>query len=150
MGNFSYDFFMEIYWLFLNYFNLNTRSKKIFYRWVLLRHINAPSDTKGMHFDFLLEDKEFCRTWRLSDIPLLDGPYVDCEYIEPHNLYWLDVKEKFVSRNRGFATRIKKGIFWKSLPSIESGFINLLLRWESVKSYLLIDENGCRIFTKRH
>ena len=119
-------------------------------RWVLLRHTSPPGDIESFHFDFLLEDKEFCRTWRLSDIPLLGGPYVDCEYIAPHNLYWLDIKEKAVSGNRGFATRVKKGIFWESLPSIENRFINLSLEWEDVEGELAIDENGFRIFSRRY
>ncbi len=118
-------------------------------RWVLLRHIGAPNDSQGIHFDLLLEDKEFCRTWRLSDIPLLDGPYVDSVYIAPHNLEWLDIKEKVVSGNRGVATRIKKGIFLTSLPSIESSSINLSLQWENVDSDLVINQNGCRIFMKK-
>ena len=105
---------------------------------------------KGIHFDFLLEDKEFCRTWRLSDIPLLDGPYVDSLSIAPHDLYWLDIKEKVLSGNRGVATRIKKGIFWESLPSIDQSYLNLSLRWENVEGDLVIDENGCRIFSKRY
>ncbi len=109
-----------------------------------------PEDIEGFHFDFLLEDKQFCRTWRLSDIPLLDGPYVDSVYLAPHNLYWLDIKEKVVSGNRGVATRIKKGIFWESLPSLDLGFINLTLNWEGFEAYFVIDENGCRIFSKRH
>ena len=128
---------------------MNTQIEKS-YRWVLLRHDSAPGDIEGLHFDFLLEDKDFCRTWRLSDIPLLDGPYVHCEYIAPHNLYWLDIKEKAVSGNRGFATRIKKGFFMGSLPSIENRFINLPLEWEGIECYVVIDENGCRIFTKRY
>ena len=119
------------------------------YRWVLLRHTGAPDDLRGIHFDFLLEDKEFCRTWRLSDIPLLDGPYVDSIYIAPHTLDWLNIKEKVVSGNRGVATRIKKGIFFKSLPSIEKSFINLSLKWEGVEGDLVIDENGCRISSKK-
>ena len=118
-------------------------------RWVLLRHIGAPNDLQGIHFDLLLEDKEFCRTWRLSDIPLLDGPYVDSVYIAPHNLEWLDIKEKVVSGNRGVATRIKKGIFLTSLPSIETSSINLSLQWENVDSDLVINQNGCRIVMKK-
>ena len=102
-----------------------------------------------MHFDLLLEDKDFCRTWRLSDIPLLDGPYVDSVIIDPHKLDWLDIEEKAVSGNRGFATRIKKGIFLKSLPMIEKPSINLSLRWEDVDSDLVIDDQGCRIFSKK-
>ena len=129
---------------------MNTQSKKKNYRWVLLRHNTKLGDEKIFHFDFLLEDKGFCRTWRLGDIPLLDGPYVDCEYSSPHNLYWLDIKEKAVSGNRGFATRVKKGIFWESLPSIENRFIKLTIEWEGSESYLLIDKNGCRIFNKKY
>ena len=123
------------------------KQKKL--RWVLLRHIDAPDDLRGIHFDLLLEDQEFCRTWRLSDIPLLDGPYVDSLYIAPHNLDWLDIKEKVVSGNRGVATRIKQGIFMKSLYIIGSSFINLSLEWENVDSDLVINEKGCRILSKK-
>ena len=127
----------------------NLGEKKV-YRWVLLKHIGSPDDIKGIHFDLLLEDKELCRTWRLTDIPLLDGPYVDSVCIAPHNLYWLDIEEKVVSGNRGVATRIKKGIFLQSLASIDNGFLNLSLEWEGVESHLVIDKYGCRIFSKRY
>ena len=123
--------------------------EKNVYRWVLLQHIGSPDDIKGVHFDLLLEDKEFCKTWRLSDIPLLDGPYVDSVCIAPHNLYWLDIEEKVVSGNRGVATRIKQGIFFKSFPSIESDYINLSLIWDKLEVDLVIDKNGCRIFRKK-
>ena len=126
---------------------MNTFDREKSFRWVLLRHTFAPDDVAGYHFDFLLEDKEFCRTWRLSDIPLLNGPYVESLYIPPHNLYWLDIKEKVVSGNRGVATRIKKGIFLESLPSIEEKFFNLPLCWDNNEVNLLIDQNGCRIFS---
>ena len=129
---------------------MNTDNPKKNYRWVLLRHTGSPDDLKGIHYDLLLEDKEFCRTWRLSDIPLLDGPYVNSVHIAPHNLYWLDVKEKLVSGDRGVATRIKKGVFLQSLPSIEKSFIHLSLRWGDVPVFLVIDENGCRIFRKKY
>ncbi len=128
---------------------MNLAKQKKIYRWVLLRHIGAPNDLKGIHFDLLLEDKDFCRTWRLSDIPLLDGTYVDSLLITPHDLAWLEVREKVISGNRGVAKRIKKGIFFQSLPSIEKSFINLSLKWDGVYSDLVIDENGCRIFSKK-
>ena len=128
---------------------MNTSRKKIGYRWVLLRHTGAPDDIQGIHFDLLLEDKDFCRTWRLSDIPLFDGPSVKYLYIAPHNLYWLDIKEKVVSGNRGIVNRIKKGIFFDPLPSIDNGSINLSLKWDDVEGDLVMDENGCRIFSKK-
>ena len=129
---------------------MSTFSPKRPFRWVLLRHTGAPDDLRGIHFDLLLEDKEFCRSWRLSNIPLLDGPYVSSVSIAPHTLDWLDIKEKVISGNRGFATRIKKGIFFKSLPSIEKNSINLSLKWEDIEGDLVIDENGCRISSKKY
>ena len=129
---------------------MNSSNLKTIYRWVLLRHTGAPDDLKGIHFDLLLEDEEFCRTWRLSNIPLLDGPYVDSVRIAPHSLAWLDIKEKVVSGNRGVAIRIKKGIFFKSPPGIKKNSINLSLKWEDVDSDLVIDENGCRIMSKKY
>ena len=120
------------------------------YRWVLLRHSGAPDDQSGTHFDLLLEDKEFCRTWRLSDVPSLDGPYVDCQYTFPHKLYWLDIKKKVVSGNRGVATRIKRGVFLTPLPSIEKNAINLFLIWDDIEVELIIDESGCRICNKKN
>ena len=128
---------------------MNTVNSSKFYRWVLLRHTGAPDDLKGIHFDLLLEDKKFCRTWRLSDIPLLDGPYVDSVHIAPHDLDWLDTQEKVISANRGVATRFKKGLFFQSLSSIEKPFVNLALRWDGIDSGLIIDENGCRIFSRK-
>ena len=115
----------------------------------MLKHIGSPSDVKGIHFDLLLEDKEFCRTWRLSDIPLLDGNYVDSVCIEPHSLYWLDIQKKVVSGNRGVATRIKQGIFSQSFSSVESSAINLSLIWDNLEVDLVINENGCRILSKK-
>ena len=114
----------------------------------MLKHIGSPDDIKGIHFDLLLEDKEFCRTWRLCDIPALDGPYVDCLSISPHDLYWLDIEEKVISGNRGVATRIKQGIFFQSFTSVESISIDLSLIWDKNFVNLVIDENGCRIFSK--
>ncbi len=64
-------------------------------------------------------------------------------------LDWLDIKEKVLSGNRGVATRIKEGIFFKSLPSIEKSSINLCLIWENVEVDLVINENGCRIVSKK-
>ena len=74
---------------------------------------------------------------------------MDSISIAHHDLDWLDIKEKLVSGNRGVATRIKKGIFFKSLPSIEKSFINLSLRWGDIEGDLVIDENGCRILSKK-
>ncbi len=115
-----------------------------------MRHIGSPDDFKGIHFDLLIEDKEFCRSWRLSDVPLIDGPYVNSVLISPHKLEWLDIPKKIVSGNRGVATRIKKGTFFQSKPSFEERFINLSLKWDEVDTNLVIDKIGCKISRKKY
>ncbi len=121
------------------------------YKWILLRHTGAPDDLRGIHYDLLLEDNDSCRTWRLSDIPFLDGPYVDSVYIPPHKLEWLDIQEKVVSGNRGVATMIKKGTFLKSLTNFPSQKSSLFIsiKWDGIDCDLVIDENGCRIFSQK-
>ena len=128
---------------------MSTLGEKKSNRWVLLKHIGSPGDINGIHFDLLFEEQEFCRTWRLSEIPLLDGPYVDSVCIAPHNLYWLDIEEKVVSGNRGVATRIKQGICLQSFQSLESSSLNLSLIWDKLEVDLIIDDKGCRIFSKK-
>ena len=133
------------------FFKLSSVNPKGPYRWVLLRHTGAPDDLRGIHYDLLLEDEDFCRTWRLSDIPFLDGPYVDSLYISPHTLKWLDIQEKVLSGNRGVATRIKKGTFFKSLSTFpfQKSSLSISVEWEGIDCDLVIDENGCRIFSKK-
>ena len=99
-------------------------------RWVLLRHIEAPNEPRKIHFDFLMEDEKYCRSWRLSEIPYLNGPFVEAIYSSPHTLDWLDVLEKAVSGNRGWAKRIKKGIIFDSLPLVETSSLNLSATWD--------------------
>ncbi len=115
------------------------------FRWVLLRHIDAPDDLKKIHFDLLLEDLKCCRTWRLSEIPYLNGPFVEAIYSSPHKLEWLDVIEKAVSGDRGWAKRIKKGIIFDSLPLLETSSLDLSATWDDQEVILEINRNGCRV-----
>ena len=114
-------------------------------RWVLLRHIDAPDDPTKIHFDLLVEDVKFCRTWRLSEIPDLNGPFVEAIYSSPHKLEWLDVIEKAVSGDRGWAKRIKKGIIFDSLALVDPSSIKLSATWDDKEVMLEINRNGCRV-----
>ena len=78
-------------------------------RFALLEHTGAPDDPTGRHVDLLIEDGEECRTWRLSAVPLADGPAVTAVEIAPHRLAWLDHLDGPVSGGRGHARRIDSG-----------------------------------------
>ena len=119
-------------------------------RWVLLRHIESSDDPKKIHFDLLLEDVKFCRSWRLSEIPYLNGPFVEAIYSSPHELDWLDIIEKGVSGDRGWAKRIKKGIIFDSLPVVETSSLNLSATWDDKEVILEINSNNCRVRSSKN
>ena len=80
-------------------------------RWTLLEHIDSPDDPEGIHFDFLLEDSHGCRSWRLRQMPILDGPPQEAIPLAVHSLEWLEISEREVSGGRGFAKRLIAGFY---------------------------------------
>ena len=80
----------------------------------------------------------------------LSGPYVEAVSISPHKLEWLNIKEKVLSGNRGVATRIKKGFFFRSLSTIRYDSLDVSLIWEDIEVDLVINKTGCRICRKKN
>ena len=114
-------------------------------RWVLLEHIGDPNDSKGFHFDLLLEDQNDCLTWRLNEFPLLDGPGLPIVSIPAHKLSWLDVRVGRVSGGRGWAYRIIAGEFKGPLPHPSADFIQLdLIQNGQVLVILEIEKKLCK------
>ena len=85
--------------------------KKTLSRFVLLEHTGHPDDPTGKHFDLLLEQADACETWRLADIPRVEGPAVAATQLPKHRLIWLDRLEGEVSGGRGFARRVDSGSY---------------------------------------
>jgi hypothetical protein len=86
-------------------------------RFALLEHTGAPDDPTGRHVDLLVEDGDHCRTWRLADVPITDGPAVTAVEIAPHRSAWLDHLDgpvsgviKISSGVDAFTLRLEKGL----------------------------------------
>ena len=116
-----------------------------FKRWILLQHIGAPDDPKGMHFDLLLEDDNGCRSWRLEQILVLDGPPQSVSRISLHRLEWLEHLEGEVSGARGWAKRIMGGFFVGDLPENDGEAIKVELHSNSLWGTLEIKNLVCTI-----
>ncbi len=114
-------------------------------RWVILRHTLSKDSLDGLHYDLLLEDYEYCRTWRLPRIPKINGSLVEAISISPHKLHWLDKEESEVSGGRGWAKRIYGGTFIGSLPLSKSEILSVEIRSTSLKGKLEIVDGLCRI-----
>ena len=80
-------------------------------RWVLLEHKVKLVNSIDIHYDFLVEDKLDCLTWKFSKIPVLNEDYVEIYRQPNHRLVWLTRLQYDLSRNRGVVTRIDYGNF---------------------------------------
>ena len=74
-------------------------------RFAILRH-----DHPWVHWDFLLEAGDVCRTWRLEEEPRAGQP-IASEAIADHRLHYLSY-EGPVSGNRGNVSQWDAGTFW--------------------------------------
>ena len=116
-------------------------------RWVLLRHVKAPDDLLGIHFDLLLEDGKGCRTWRLNDLPIPDENVVLAKRVATHKLEWLEKVESEVSGGRGWASRLAIGTFMGDLPIRADDSVDVNLYGEDIHGILKISKGTCRIFS---
>ena len=85
-------------------------------RYLFLEQTNAPDDPTCRHVDLLLEDGESCRTWRLSSVPLPNGPSLQATPLPRHRLIWLERTSAAVSGGRGWGRRIVGGYYHGHLP----------------------------------
>ncbi|WP_010584109.1 DNA polymerase ligase N-terminal domain-containing protein [Schlesneria paludicola] len=76
----------------------------------MLRFAILSHDYPSLHWDFLLENGDKCRTWRLLNAPDATSGEMSAEEIADHRLFYLDY-EGPVSGQRGSVTRWDAGTF---------------------------------------
>jgi len=74
-------------------------------RFVILRH----DDSRGVHFDFMLEAGDVLKTWALPQPPQ-SGVEMLCKALDDHRLAYLDY-EGPVSGDRGSVTQWDQGTY---------------------------------------
>ena len=114
-------------------------------RWILLEHKGAPDDPLGIHFDLLVEDEQACRTWRLSKIPVLDGPAQQVILLPAHRLEWLDRLSGEVSGGRGWTRRVMGGFFLNDLPKNHSDPLQIEIYSQCIVGKLTIKNCLCKL-----
>ena len=124
-------------------------------RYLFLEHTNAPDDPACRHVDLLLEDGESCRTWRLSSVPLPNGPSLQAIPLPRHRLIWLERTSAAVSGGRGWGRRIVGGAFQGVLPDNPNELIKVDLRGTAALHFpdpltLELADGGCRLHASAH
>tara|TARA_Y100000991_G_scaffold24113_1_gene15441 strand:+ start:220 stop:582 length:363 start_codon:yes stop_codon:yes gene_type:complete len=114
-------------------------------RWVLLEHKIIDSNLIDIHYDFLIENKRDCLTWKLNQIPSLNIGYVEIKKQANHRLVWLSRVEYKLSNNRGFVKRIDHGTFINISNSSNSLMSQIILSGKLLNGLLTIDGNLCRL-----
>ncbi len=115
--------------------------------WVLLEHIVCPLKPENFHYDFLIEDKFDCLTWKFFKLPLLNQGFVEIVKQPNHRLVWLSRIEFELSRNRGIVKRIDHGTFKDITINSVSNDFQLILDGELLNGLFEISGNLCRLST---
>ena len=115
------------------------------YRWVLLEHKVPVNKLLDIHYDFLIEDKVDCLTWKIKELPTFKKGFIHIERQINHRLIWLSREKYKLSENRGFVRRIDFGTFKNISQTSDYQLIKLQLKGKILNGVLEIKGNYCRL-----
>jgi len=104
-------------------------------RFVVLIH-----DWPELHWDFMLEEGDFLRTWRLLKEPVADS-MISAEQVNPHRLFYLDY-EGPVSQGRGNVTRWDHGVYHSCRSSGET--LTIRIEGQKLKGFVIQSGNSAK------
>tara|TARA_Y100000589_G_scaffold269577_1_gene261620 strand:- start:38 stop:400 length:363 start_codon:yes stop_codon:yes gene_type:complete len=116
-------------------------------RWTLLKHERMTDEILDVHYDFLLENGEDCKTWKLLFLPKLNGPSVEIFTHVNHRLIWLTIESKLLTRNRGYVKRVDNGTFKSLGVDINSNNFSLILKGKFINGLFKKDANLCQLIS---
>ena len=116
-------------------------------RWTLLKHEKINNKIIDIHYDFLLENGQDCKTWKLLVFPEIDGASVDIFEHSNHRLIWLTIESKVLTNNRGYVKRIDSGIFKPLGVDIDSNNFSIILKGKSINGLFKKNANLCKLIS---
>ena len=114
-------------------------------RWVLLEHKILGSNLIDIHYDFLVEDKSDCFTWKFYEIPSVNKGLIKVGKQPNHRLVWLSRVEYQLSNNRGLVKRIDNGTFSFISHKEDSQELKIILNGKLLKGLLIIEGSFCQL-----
>ena len=117
-------------------------------KWVLLQHkINKP-DSKENHYDFLVENGKDCLTWKIFEIPQINGPSIEIIKQANHRLIWL-YREKFtLSKERGQVQRMDYGTYYIVGNLLDEDYFSLRLNGKIFNGIFKKNFNSCKLISE--
>ena len=116
-------------------------------RWTLLKHEIKNNEILDVHYDFLLENGQECKTWKMPIFPILDGPSVEIFKHSNHRLIWLTTESKLLTKNRGYVQRVDSGTFKPLEVDINSNNFSIILKGNYIKGLFKKSGNLCKLIS---
>ena len=116
-------------------------------RWALLKHERIHNKIIDVHYDFLLENGQDCKTWKLTNFPELDGVSVDIFEHSNHRLIYLSIESKLLTNNRGYVQRVDNGIFKPFGLDEDSNNFSIILKGNYIRGLFKKDKNLCQLIS---
>ena len=116
-------------------------------RWTLLKHERMNNEILDVHYDFLLENGQDCKTWKLPILPILDGPSVEIFKHSNHRLIWLTIENKLLTNNRGYVQRVDNGTFKSIEVDIDSKNFSIILKGNLINGLFKKSANLCQLIS---
>ena len=116
-------------------------------RWTLLKHERMNNEILDVHYDFLLENGQDCKTWKLPIFPTLDGPSVEIFKHSNHRLIWLTIENKLLTDGRGYVQRVDNGTFKALGADINSNNFSIILKGNYLNGLFIKNANLCQLIS---
>ena len=117
-------------------------------KWVLLQHTIEKTDCIESHYDFLLENGRDCLTWKIFELPQINGPLIEIIKQENHRLIWLYREKYTLSNSRGHVERADYGTYKVVGEFLNEKDFSLILNGQILNGILKKKFNSCQLISE--
>ena len=114
-------------------------------KWVLLHHKIDKPDCEDSHYDFLVENGKDCLTWKIFEIPQINGPSIEIIKHVNHRLIWLSREKYTLSNERGQVERKDHGIYYIVGGCLDEDDFSLRLDGKILNGIFKKNCNSCQL-----
>ena len=116
-------------------------------KWVLLHHKIDRADFIEHHYDFLIENGKDCLTWKIFEIPEINGPSIEIIKQPNHRLIWLDREQYTLSNCRGTVQRKDNGTYFLVGDFLDEDNFSLILDGQIFNGLFKKKLNLCQLIS---
>ena len=117
-------------------------------KWVLLQHKIDKSGYIENHYDFLIENGKDCLTWKIFEIPQINGPSIEIIKQANHRLVWLYREKYTLSNDRGQVQRKDYGTYYMVGDCLDEENFSLILKGKIFNGIFKKKSNLCQLISE--